>query len=35
MELIVGNKVADDNTVKVSSDSVQPLILIKCEVSQR
>lgn len=35
MELIEGNQVADDNTVKVSSDRVQPLILIKCEVSQR
>lgn len=34
MELIVGNKVADDNTVKVSSDRVHPLILIKCEESQ-
>lgn len=33
MELI-GNKLADDNTVKVSSDRVQHLILIKCEESQ-
>lgn len=33
MELIEGNKV-DDNTVKVSSDRVQPLVLIKCEVPQ-
>lgn len=33
-ELLVGNKLADDNTVKVSSDRVQPLTLIKCEESQ-
>lgn len=33
-ELMVGNKVTDDNTVKVDSDRVHPLAYIKCEVSK-
>lgn len=33
-QLMVENKVTDDNTVKVSSDRVRPLMHIKCEVSQ-
>lgn len=31
---MVENKVTDDNTVKVTSDRVHPLMHIKCEVSQ-
>lgn len=33
-ELMVGNKVADDNTAKVDSDRVHPLMYIKFEVSK-
>lgn len=31
---MVGNKVTDDNTVKVDSDRVHPLVYSKCEVSK-